>query len=267
MRTDFITDIFNELEKLSEPNAAIPKGIIFPCLKLLNKEIYIQCIPFESYQQQHPDENYFSIKKDNPHVVITVWEDEWLNHREIILSRIKSMLTVRKRIHARATTIERIDKKTADLFLEQNHLQGSTSAYYKYGLKVGDELVAVATFGKSRIMTDGPVYYRSYELERYCSKLNITVTGGLGKLLQHFIKTHHAKHIMTYADAAWGKGESYLKLGFEWLGYGKPQHFYIINNKRYAANRLPLQIKEEQCLKVFNNGTIKYILDLREIGG
>lgn len=263
MKTDLINDIFKELEKITEPHADIPKGIIFPCVKLLHKSIYVQCIPFQAYSAALPDESYFSIKPESPYRLITIWEDEWINHKEIILSRIRSMLNVRKRIHARATTIARIDKQTADAFLIQNHLQGSTSAYYKYGLKLGDELVAVATFGKSRVMTDGPVYYRSYEMERYCSKLNISVTGGLGKLLHHFIKTHDAKHLMTYADAAWGIGESYLTLGFKRVDDGAPQPFYIKNNKRYAANRLPPDVQPEQCLKVYNSGTIKYILDLR----
>lgn len=245
------------LQRIAQPN-----GRLFPYYQLIGKTIFVEFIPTAQYLQYLPGKQYFD-KRGQHEQVITIWEDEWLNHQSIIISRLQALVAVRRRIHARQTTVVRLDKQTTDSFLTKNHLQGSTSAYYKYGLMVESTLVAVATFSKGRVMSDGPVYYRSYELERYCSLLHTTITGGLGKLLLHFIKAHHAVHLMTYADAAWSNGDSYLKLGFKKVAYNEPQLFYLYHSRRYAANRLPADIRQEECTAIYNSGTFKFILDKR----
>lgn len=196
--------------------------------------------------------------------VITIWEDVWQKRRDLVQSRILAMVGQRQRIHARQTSVIRLDKPTAGSFLDQNHMQGSTSAYYKFGLEFNDELVAVATFSKARTMYDGPVYYKSYELERFASGCGITVTGGLGKLLNHFMREVNAKHIMTYADADWGTGEGYIKLGFNLIGLSPPYQFTI----DAKGNRNPIWHTEKSTngqndkdlLTIANTGSLKFTL-------
>jgi hypothetical protein len=167
-----------------------------------------------------------------------------------------------KKIHARKTDIVKLNKLQAGDFLNQYHLQGSTSAYYKYGLIHEGELVAVATFSKARTMYDGPVYYRSYELERFASKAGINIVGGLSKLFQHFIKTNHVKHIMTYADRDWSTGESYLKIGFKLIEETHPQCFYIDETTitRFTESQI---LTPNNKLKIYNSGSLKFIWDNR----
>jgi hypothetical protein len=138
-------------------------------------------------------------------------------------------------------------------------LQGYTSAYYKFGLMQKEELVAVATFSKSRIMHDGPVYYRSYELERYASKLQTTVNGGLGKLLHHFIEQYHPAHVMTYAHRDWSEGLSYQKLGFHLAGYTSPQRFQVDTQTFDRFSKT----ENASLLTLYNAGSSKWILDRR----
>lgn len=198
--------------------------------------------------------------------LIHLWEDVWLQKTTLVQARILAMLAQRKRIHARQTNIIRLGQQQAADFLNAHHLQGYAGAYYKYGLQKGDELVAVAIFSKSRIMHQGAVPYRSYELVRFASQSGVTVTGALGKLLSHFIAQHHPAHLMTYADRDWSSGRSYEKLGFTANGFTPPQLFYVHPRllQRIYPHRLPApfttetELLEAGYFKVYNTGNSRW---------
>ena len=205
----------------------------------------------------------------NPKQIIHIWEDQWITKRPIIESRIQALFGQSKRIHARATSIKRLNKKETEAFLNANHLQGETTAYYKYGLLKEHELVAVATFSKSRMMNDGVVPYRSYEWVRFANKNGITVVGGIGKLLNHFIEELHPAHIMTYIDLAWSDGKGYQKIGFKKIDTVVPKQYMINPNDwiripSHQFVQMELSKKEQQnYLQISNVGSVKMIRDLR----
>lgn len=241
-------------------------GLIFQ----LSDNLFLHLITFADMQQ--PDPSFLvnlsaQMEKQNKQV-IHLCEDVWNKQNNLVKARILAMLGKRKRIHARQTKAVRIDKQQADDFLNTHHLQYSATAYYKYGLMYSSELVAVATFSKSRVMHNRVVPYRSFELVRFASKSGITVTGGLGKLLNHFMINHHPVHLMTYADRDWSLGESYKKLGFTPVGYTDPQLFYLHPQEqiRYYPNRLPASFLNESellkagYLKIYNAGNSKWEL-------
>lgn len=257
----FIEQVLSTLDNNWIRADKTPFTALFPCIKALSKDIFIECIDLAEINKVFPDTTYFNSTVDTNFTRIKLWSDVWNNNRSIVISRLQAYAGNGRHMHGRDTDCVRLDKQTTQSFLETHHLQGGTSAYYKYGLIHNDALVAVATFGKSRVMTDGPVYYRSYELERFCAATGYRIVGGLSKLLSHFLHQHQAKHLMTYADADWGTGHSYIKLGFSYTGYTSPQLFYCINNKRYAANRLPTHINKNHCLLAYNSGAFKYVLN------
>jgi hypothetical protein len=230
------------------------------------RKIIFQFIDYNTYKnQQLPDDFFVDLSRKTStinHQVINIWEDVWMHKTDLVKARILSIIGQAQKIHARQTKVVRIDKQQAQFFLSQNHLQGVTSAYYKFGLIFKEELVAVATFSKARIMYDGPVYYRSYELERFASKAGTNVVGGLSKLMKHFIKINHAQHIMTYADRDWSSGESYLKIGFNWVEETVPQLFYIdeLNQSRLAENQIT---NSQNKIRIHNAGSIKFVYDNR----
>lgn len=241
-------------------------GLIFQ----LSDNLFLHLITFAAMQQPDPSllvKLSCQMEKQN-HQVIHLSEDIWNKQKNLVKARILAMLGKRKRIHARQTNVVRLDKKQADDFLNAHHLQYSTTAYYKYGLIYSNELVAVATFSKSRVMHNRAVPYRSFELVRFASKSGITVTGGLGKLLNHFIINHHPAHLMTYADRDWSMGEGYKKTGFTLSGYTEPQLFYLHPKEqiRYYPNRIPASFRNESellkagYLKIYNAGNSKWEL-------
>lgn len=230
------------------------------------RKIIFHFIDLNTYKTQHlPDDFFINLSHKTGitnHQVIHIWEDVWIHKIDLVKARIQSIIGQSKKIHARQTEVVRIDKQQAQLFLNQNHLQGVTSAYYKFGLMFKEDLVAVATFSKARTMYDGPVYYRSYELERFASKAGTNVVGGLSKLLQHFVKCNHAKHIMTYADRDWSSGESYLKVGFKLVEETAPQVLYIDewHHTRLTENQIS---NNQNKIKIHNAGSLKFVYDSR----
>lgn len=156
-------------------------------------------------------------------------------------------------VFARNCEARKIDRKTADEFLDLNHIYGSAKSRHCYGLfrrrvtgasekacspipcgtetpEVGapeiGELVAVASFSNARRWkrSEGTVI-SSYEWLRYASQRDTRVVGGMGKLLKAFIEDIHPDDIMTYAistaaggravrDGIEAEGNAFRKLGF-----------------------------------------------------
>jgi hypothetical protein len=196
------------------------------------------------------------------HRLVCLWEDVWIRQREKVEIRLTALCGLARKIHARQTNVVRIDAASAEAFLNRYHLQYYTNAYYKYALQCRGETVAVCTFSKSRIMHDGVVPYRSYELVRYAVAGNLIINGGLSKLLSHFISQHHPAHLMTYIDLDWGDGRSFLQLGFKEEAQ-LPAVEYILHPETFE--RIPVEratVKYPQ--RVWNSGSLKLVMDLRK---
>ena len=88
------------------------------------------------------------------------------------------------------------------------------------------------TFGNLRKNLGSNTKNDTYELLRFCNKLNTTVIGGASKLLSHFIKIHKPIEIISYCDLRWSNGNLYEELGFTLDHISKPNYFYVKTNIR-----------------------------------
>lgn len=162
-----------------------------------------------------------------------IFEDEWEFKSDIVKSRICSILCKNNiRIFARDCEIKTVEKSIAMKFLEENHLQGKCGSIVNYGLFYNGNMVSIMTFGKQRKNLGRRDCDGTYELLRFCNKLNTTVIGGASRLLHHFIIDFHPKKIISYADRRWSDGNLYYKLGFTHIHNSRPNYFYIIGHKR-----------------------------------
>ena len=167
-----------------------------------------------------------------------IFSDEWEEKHEIVKSKIKSILgKTDKKIYARKCTIKEIDSKTLKDFLVSNHLQGNVNSSYRYGLFYNNELVSVMSFGLLRKSLGSKNDGKTYEMLRFCNKLNTSVVGGASKLLKHFIKEVSPKRIISYADRRWSTGDLYMKLGFVHIRDSKPNYYYLVNHNSRRENR------------------------------
>jgi G:T-mismatch repair DNA endonuclease (very short patch repair protein) len=162
--------------------------------------------------------------------LIHILDSEWYNNTELVKSRIISQLGISNRISARQCNVVCLDSKTANSFLIDNHIQGSSQNTWSIGLEYQNQLIAVMTFGKPR-------YNKKFqwELLRFASQRGITVVGGASKLLSFFKKEKFPTSIISYSDNRWGNGNVYLKLGFEFSHSTDPNYFYTKNyNQLYS---------------------------------
>lgn len=215
---------------------------------------FIQFVNIDAYMQSSVAPNFLQELTANYPLLITIWEDQWVQKNEIVKARLCSLAGKNKTIHARQTHVVRLQKSEADQFLNMYHLQGSANAYYKFGLVQQSQLVCVATFSKSRTMYDAAVYYRSYELVRFATLDGVTITGGLGKLLRHFIELVNAQHIMTYIDKDWSDGNSLLKLDFECKEITPPLYFDVSD-----INKPRIRVDTQTSHTIFTAGNIKMV--------
>jgi len=174
--------------------------------------------------------------------LIHIWEHEYKNKKDIVLSKLNHICGKSTTVYARKCKLSEISLDTANQFLNTTHIQGSSISKHRLGLFNNNELVAVMTFGKTR-------FNKNYEWEllRYSSKLNHNIVGGFSKLLSCFIKTFNPQSIITYSDKAWSTGDVYKKNGFKFLNTIPPSYFYT---KNYADfyNRINFQKKKLQTM-------------------
>jgi len=153
--------------------------------------------------------------------LIQITDYEFINKREIVLSRLSSKLGINNKIYARNTIIKYVSHDECVDFLERNHIQGSVNSSVRLGLYQDNTLVAVMTFGKSRYNKK-----YDYELLRYANILNHNVIGGASKLFKYFLNKMNPSSVISYCDLRWNTGNLYEKLGFQHTHNSDPNYWY-----------------------------------------
>lgn len=211
--------------------------------------------------------------------LLHVFEDEWLEKSDIVKSIIKNKLGVwDKRIYARNCGVRVIEKLEEKEFLNTNHIQGFVGSNTTYGLYHNGDLVSIMTFGKLRKSLGYNSKDGSYEMLRFCNKLNYNVIGGASKLFKQFIKTNNPKEIISYSDNRYFDGSLYGRLGFDFIGDTKPNYFYVINHNRenrfkyrkdvlvkegYDNGKSESQIMKERGIpRILDCGNKKWVINL-----
>jgi len=211
--------------------------------------------------------------------LIQIFEDEYVNNKEIVLSKIRHLLLKDNgsKIYARKTKIKEITYKESSVFLEKNHIQGKCSSTVYLGCFYNECLIGVMLFKR--------IKEKYWRLERYASDIEHICIGVAGKLLNHFLKNYEVETIDTFADRRWTFNEIdnlYVKLGFKFNGYVKPDYSYYIPQKGLfrihkfnlrkkqmnAKYGFPSSMTEEEmrkkigAYKIWNCGLIKYTFNL-----
>ena len=198
-------------------------------------------ITWHPFNKQIPKEYHYNKSKtatENGYHCIHIWD--WDDSEKIV----KLFLVEKQKVYARQCEIREIDKKEADKFLEEWHLQGKCRGNEtNIGLYSKDELVMIMTFGKPR-------YNKNYEYEllRLCSSK--VVVGGTDKIWKYFLENYKPKSVISYCDSSKFSGEVYEKLGFE-LKNKKIQpskHWYHLKKKVHITDNLLKQRGFDQLL-------------------
>lgn len=242
-----------------------------------DKKIGIECNGCYWHSDKYKDKKYHYNKRklcDNLGIqLITIWEDQIMTKPKIVSSLILSKLGIYKeRIYARKCYIKEITSLESSKFLNDNHLQGNIHSKIRYGLFYKNELVSVMTFGSSRRCTNSQD--KTWELYRYCCKLNTQVVGGASKLFMHFIKNIHPNKIISFSSNDISEGKLYKMLNFT-FETSSISYWYIKNNIRYHRynftksklvgmgydeKKTEFQIMDElKYYRIFDSGQSKWV--------
>lgn len=162
--------------------------------------------------------------------LITIFEDEWINKKDIVKSIIKYKVNgIFNTIYARKCNIAIIDNKVGRDFIEQNHLQGKDNGSIYLGAFYNDELISVISFVKPT-MIYGKNHKHHWEISRFVTKLECQVIGVFSKFLKYFSKEHKNEILKTYSDLRWSNENNvYSKNGFKLDRVSSPSYWYYLN--------------------------------------
>lgn len=209
--------------------------------------------------------------------LIQIFEDEYNGNKDIVLNKISYLLGLcedKPRIMARKCVVRGLDKVQARMFLNKNHIQGSSKCSFSYGCFYNEKLVGVMSF----IEHDN----NKYELVRFATDNSFICSGVGGKLFSYFLKKHKPNEVKTFADRRWTIDREcnfYIKIGFVEDKILEPDYKYVYSlkpqtrlhkfnfrkktlNKKYG---LLLSLSESEMVKklgyskIYDCGLIRYI--------
>ena len=210
--------------------------------------------------------------------LIQIFEDEWINHREICESKLKQIcgLNTNPKIYARKCEIREISDKTeAYEFLDKNHIQGRTVCTIALGAYYQNNLIGVMTFKKEK---EG-----YWDLNRFATDINYQCVGIGGKLFKYFTRNYPFIEIKSFADRRWTTDPTnnlYTKLGFAFDSFVPPTYWYhnpkinpYIRFHKFGFRKqhlhkqygLPLTMTEREMTetlgytRIWDCGLIKYV--------
>ena len=223
---DFIESLGVEVE-YNNRNIISPKELdIF----IQSKNIAIEycgtvwhCEKYKKEKNYHFNK-YKSCKNKNIKL-ITIFDDEWVNKKEICKSRLKNLLgCMNNKIYARKCVIKELSKDQTKNFLNNNHIQGTCQEDYSIGLFHGDTLVSIMCFQNCQERKK----QHDWELVRFCNIVNFSVVGAASKLLKHFLNKYTVT-LSTFSDNRWSSGDFYETIGFNYSGDLPPNYYYVGN--------------------------------------
>ena len=218
-------------ENVEHSNRTILDGyeidIFIPSLK-----IGIEYNGLRWHSEKFRNRNYHLTKTEKSNEkgvkLIQIFEDEYINSKEIVLSKIRSLLNMNKNLPvsmARKCEVREIDKKTAKEFINKNHIQGYRGSSVSIGCFDATALVGVMTFKR-----DG----EQWILNRFATDIQRRCPGVGGKLFSFFVKKYEPKIVKSYADLRWTVDRNknlYTKIGFKLDSVLKPQYRYVNSSK------------------------------------
>jgi hypothetical protein len=131
------------------------------------------------------------------------------------------------------------------------------------------------TFGRLRKSLGQRSKEDTYELLRFCNKLNTNVVGGASKLLKYFEMKYKPIEIISYSDNSRSNGDLYEKIGFKLSHDTVPNYYWVIDGIRkhrfnyrkdklvkegHDINKTEIEIMSELgYYRIFDSGSKKWI--------
>lgn len=230
-----IGDFIKSLDIEHEVNRQILIGkeidILIPSLKL---GIEFDGLKWHTESFGKKDRNYHLNKtklcNEKGYGLIHIFEDEYVNNKELVLNKLKHILGKDNnlmKVAGRKVNVKEVYMNDAKNFLDKFHIQGFYRSTVYLGSFYHDKLVAVMCF------KNGNVSNESWELTRFATDSNYIYQGVGGKMFSYFVKKYEPNMVISFADrrwTPWSNNNLYTKLGFTLENITKPDYRYYNEN-------------------------------------
>jgi hypothetical protein len=154
---------------------------------------------------------------------LMLFEDEWVNKRQIMCGIIANRLRINEARCARASkcVVERVPVAAADLFYDSHHYIGKAKAGLNYAAFLGGVQVACMSFKRPTRQTSR----HEWELVRMASSREVRVHGVWSKLMHAFVLDKAPASVVSFSDNRLFTGGVYSRIGFT-LDGDVPQDYY-----------------------------------------
>ncbi len=157
--------------------------------------------------------------------LLHIFDQEWNTRKEQLKGFIRSALNKNSNfLYARNCELRNVEYAEAKVFLDKYHILGSTRFKGAIGLYSDNELISIVTYNNHHRNN------KEFLLNRYCTKHNYTVVGGLSKLSKHLFNL--IGEFSTFIDLRFSNGKSWLTSGYSLQNTLKPDYFYY-NSKTH----------------------------------
>ena len=205
--------------------------------------------------------------------LIHIFEDEWLEHKDIVLNKIRHFLgkdTGKPVVGARKCTIKKVSKAEVEPFLNTYHIQGYVPSTAYYGAFYEDKLVGIMAFKQEKP--------NEWNLTRFATNTSYRLPGLASKIFKQFIKDNNPIEVKTFLDRRWSHGDVnvYDKMGFKLVETLSPDYRYVVEKQRlhkfgyrkqilHKKYGLPLTMTEREMTeklgfyRIWDCGLYKYV--------
>jgi len=206
-------------------------------------------------------------------ILLQIFENELVNPKkwEIWKDIIKSKLgIISNKIGARELKIIDLteEKEFVKEFLENNHIQGYIPYRYAFGLinPKTDEILSILTIGAPRF--ERQQKQNAYEILRFSTKLDNTISGAFSKLVKYAIKELKIKNLITFADRRYTSKNKNVYLSsklFKLTKITRPNYYYFEKSKLWDIKNLKLFSRLKFQKHRLDRKIEKYINELSEL--
>ena len=205
--------------------------------------------------------------------LIHIFEDEWLEHKDLVLSKIKHYLNCdldKSIIDISEIVIKTLSKPLSEQFLTTYHLQGFSSSTALYGAFYGDILVGVMTLKKER---EGV-----WNFNRFATNTDYRLPCLANKMFEQFTKDNNPIEVKAFLDRRWSCCDEnvYNEMGFTLNKVLPPDYEYAHRQQRFPKSKFtkhnlakehnfPLSMTEKEMAeklgyyRIWDCGQYKYV--------
>lgn len=210
-----------------------------------------------------PNKNYHFEKyktcRDKDIKLITIFEDEWIEHKDIIKNLLLSKLEL-SNDYMDNVSIENISINDKKKFFDLHHIQGNGPSSLNYGIYNHDRIM-IAAMGF--ICNDNGNFVLNRYAESQPSLFNFE------KLFSHFKQYNNYENITIFTDNRWGNEDIYLNNNWVQEKMLNPTYSYVKDKKRYhksifkknkitSNEYLKYNSQINDFLRIWDCGKIKY---------